>query len=238
MTLKENIIKIWKNKGHIYEGIRNSIFKKEDVEDIANERLLICRSNLCGFYDPLGTSEAAVVKGAESCGNCGCKLSYKTRALSSECPIGLWSSVLTETEESHLKKSSVLRMKTKTLMTVGNKIKLQLVKSVTSSVTGHDKPGNNVKQSSKTRETRVLSWVNKDAIVRVEPYFDHNDRRIPGRSIIFDRYTQQFYATWHPVEDIMIILEDTARVEVVGFRNSTTHGNHIQTRQSSVCINR
>jgi hypothetical protein len=32
MSLRENIIKIWKSKGQILEGVTNSIFKREDVE--------------------------------------------------------------------------------------------------------------------------------------------------------------------------------------------------------------
>jgi hypothetical protein len=98
-----NLIELWKKKGKIFEGIRNAVFKREDVESIAEERLKICRSNKCGYYDPLGRSEAAVIKGAESCGSCGCKLSWKSRALSDSCPEGYWERVLTETEEGALK---------------------------------------------------------------------------------------------------------------------------------------
>lgn len=99
----ENLIKIWKKKDQIVEGIKNSIFKKEDVELIANERLSICRTNDCGFYDPLGDSENAVVKGSESCADCGCKLSFKSRALSDECPNKHWLKEVDESEEVLLK---------------------------------------------------------------------------------------------------------------------------------------
>lgn len=103
MSMGANLIMLWKKKGKIFEGIRNSVFKREDVESVADERLRICRSNECGCYDGEGRSEAAVVKGAESCGSCGCKLSWKSRALSDECPEGYWERVLTETEEAVLK---------------------------------------------------------------------------------------------------------------------------------------
>lgn len=108
MNMK-NVIKIWKNKDQIIEGITNSIFKKEDVEEIAAERLAICRSNKCGFYDPRGESEKAVVKGKESCGACGCLLKYKTHSLSSSCGLTevgkepLWKAILTKKEEDKLK---------------------------------------------------------------------------------------------------------------------------------------
>lgn len=103
MSKGTNLIQLWKKKGKILEGIRNAIFKREDVESIAEERLRICRSNKCGYHDAEGRSEAAVVKGAESCASCGCKLSWKSRALSDECPEGYWKRVLTETEEAVLK---------------------------------------------------------------------------------------------------------------------------------------
>jgi hypothetical protein len=100
---KENIIKIWKSRNQIIEGIRNSVFTRDDVRELANERITTCRSNKCGFYDAEGKSEAAFVKGAESCGSCGCKLAWATKALSYECPKGFWPAVLTETEDAHLK---------------------------------------------------------------------------------------------------------------------------------------
>jgi hypothetical protein len=103
MSKKISLITIWKKRGKILEGITNALFKKEDVEVVAEERLAICRSNVCGFHDPHGRSEAAVVKGAESCGSCGCKLSWKVRALSDACPEGFWEAVLTETEEAVLR---------------------------------------------------------------------------------------------------------------------------------------
>jgi hypothetical protein len=102
-SLGKNIIKIWKNKGQILEGITNSIFKKEDVEEIAQHRMQIC--NQCELLDVQG--EGCTVPGTNPCcnekkGGCGCSLSLKTRALSSECPLGKWGAELTEEEEDKL----------------------------------------------------------------------------------------------------------------------------------------
>lgn len=103
MSLKENIIKIWKNRNQIKEGILNNIFKKEDVEEIAKERMNICTG--CPVFDLYG--EGCIVPGTEPCcneklGGCGCSLSIKTRALSSECPLGKWKAEMTEEEEDIL----------------------------------------------------------------------------------------------------------------------------------------
>lgn len=101
-----SIIKLWKNRGQILEGVKNSIFKKEDVEDIASERFAICESNECGSFDTKG--EGCMVPGTQPCcnektGGCGCSLGFKTRSLSSECPKKLWLAILSETEEDKLK---------------------------------------------------------------------------------------------------------------------------------------
>jgi len=103
MSLKENVIKIWKAKGQILEGVKNSIFKKEDVEEIAQLRMQICMK--CELLDVQG--EGCMMAGTQPCcderkGGCGCSLGFKTRALSSECPLGKWKAELTQEEEDQL----------------------------------------------------------------------------------------------------------------------------------------
>jgi len=105
MNLKANIFKIWKTKGQILEGIANSIFKKEDVEEVAQYRMHICKK--CALYDVKG--EGCLVPGTAPCcnekkGGCGCSLGLKTRSLSSACPLTIpkWHAVLTEEEEDKL----------------------------------------------------------------------------------------------------------------------------------------
>jgi hypothetical protein len=103
MALKENIFKIWKNKGQILEGITNSIFKREDVEEIAQQRMQICVN--CALYDVQG--DGCMVPGTQPCcdeskGGCGCSLGFKTRSLSSGCPKGYWDAELNQQEEDLL----------------------------------------------------------------------------------------------------------------------------------------
>jgi hypothetical protein len=103
---KENLITIWKKRNHILEGIANSIFKREDVEQIALSRMEICRECPSKLYDNSG--KGCVVNGTQPCcdetkGGCGCSLGFKTRSLSDECPMGHWKAELSETEEAHLK---------------------------------------------------------------------------------------------------------------------------------------
>lgn len=106
MSLKNNVIKIWKSKGQILEGITNSIFKKEDVEEIALQRMKIC--NGCALLDVQG--EGCLVPTTQPCcninkGGCGCSLSLKVRSLSSECPHPegpKWKAELSQDEEDQL----------------------------------------------------------------------------------------------------------------------------------------
>ena len=85
------------------EGITNSIFKKEDVEEIAKTRLNVCQS--CPLYDEQG--DACFVPGTEPCcnknlGGCGCSLKLKIRSLSSSCPKDKWLAELSQEEEDLL----------------------------------------------------------------------------------------------------------------------------------------
>ena len=91
--------KIWKNRKQIYEGIKNSVMRDKFVEDIAAKRILICTE--CLEIDLKG-SKCEVPGTQPCCGNCGCSLAFKTRALSSDCPIGEWKALMTEHEEDIL----------------------------------------------------------------------------------------------------------------------------------------
>jgi len=106
MSSRENIIRIWKAKGQILEGVTNSIFKKEDIEEIAAQRLKICIS--CSLYDI--SDKGCIVPGTSPCcdikqGGCGCSLKFKTRSLSSSCPHPegpKWEAEITQSEEDML----------------------------------------------------------------------------------------------------------------------------------------
>lgn len=96
---------IWKNRNKIFEGVWNTWFPKTFIEKIAKRRTAICELNRCGFYDALGVSEKAVMKGKPTCSSCGCRIEYKTRVLSVYCSLGdirqepLWNIEMTEKEE-------------------------------------------------------------------------------------------------------------------------------------------
>lgn len=92
----KNLIRIWKEKSKILEGIKNNIFKVEHIEEIAQERLKICQA--CSLYD----GPCAVKGTGPCCGSCGCSLKLSIRSLSKKCPQKKWESELTFEEEYEL----------------------------------------------------------------------------------------------------------------------------------------
>lgn len=97
-----NAIKIWKERGKIFEGVRNNIFKKEHIEEIAAQRNETCIK--CIYIDLKG-SKCAVTGTQPCCSECGCSLKLKLRSLSSDCPKDYWSAVTTQQEEELIRVS-------------------------------------------------------------------------------------------------------------------------------------
>ena len=88
-----------KNLPEVYEGVKNSVFKKDYVEKIADHRWKVCKD--CKHLDINGKTCAA--PGTQPCcEDCGCSLAFKTRSLASSCPKGKWKELMTAEEESIL----------------------------------------------------------------------------------------------------------------------------------------
>lgn len=94
--------KIWSNRKQILEGIKNSVFKQDDIEQIAAERMSICQE--CPDFDTKGDN--CLVPGTQPCcSQCGCALEFKLRSLSSGCgneEEPRWHALLSQEEEDAL----------------------------------------------------------------------------------------------------------------------------------------
>lgn len=102
--MAKTLLEVFRNRKKIFEGIRNSVFTKDTVEAIAKERDAICTG--CPEKDVTG-DKCLVPMTAPCCGVCGCKLAWKLRALSEECPHPdgpRWSAILTPEEEGEVNK--------------------------------------------------------------------------------------------------------------------------------------
>ena len=90
------------NYKQIAEGIKNKIFKKEDVEDVAAKRWKECLK--CPSLDKSGY-KCAMFGTQPCCADCGCSLGLKLRVLSSECPKKKWRAVMSKKQEDKLKEN-------------------------------------------------------------------------------------------------------------------------------------
>jgi hypothetical protein len=59
------------------------------------------------------------------------------------------------------------------------------------------------KDESFKKQIYARKWFEKDCITSVEEYVTAEDKVAKSRSIVFDKYSGRFYATWHAPEDIM-----------------------------------
>ena len=94
------IIGAFGNLDKILEGVKNKIFKKEDIEQIAKLRYQHCIP--CKHFDDEGSS-CAVKATKPCCSACGCSLAIKLRSLSSSCPKGKWPAVMDKDTEVEVK---------------------------------------------------------------------------------------------------------------------------------------
>ena len=98
--IKNNkVTRLWNNYPLILEGIRNYLFTNDSIEQIALERYTICQG--CPRLDVIGND--CLAPGSQPCCiECGCSLKFKTRSLSSSCPLGKWDSFMSSEEEDNL----------------------------------------------------------------------------------------------------------------------------------------
>ncbi|MCP4910584.1 MAG: hypothetical protein GY907_07740 [Bacteroidetes bacterium] len=96
------LINAFGNISAIAEGIKNRVFTKEDVEQIAAIRWSIC--DTCEFKDTKGDS-CAMPGTAPCCADCGCILALKIRSMSASCPKGKWAAFMDDEMEDELQKN-------------------------------------------------------------------------------------------------------------------------------------
>ncbi len=94
--MKNTLNLIWENRKPIVEGITNTIIRDETIEEISRLRYSICD-------ECTSKGKKCAVKGTSPCCNeCGCSLTFKTRSLSSDCPLGKWEALTSVEEEDKL----------------------------------------------------------------------------------------------------------------------------------------
>lgn len=90
MTPKDFLISIWQNRSAIIQGMRNFLFAKGKVREIAAKRREFCK--ICPFASH-NAKRLAAYKSCipfRHCTLCGCSLLIKPYSLESECPKKIW----------------------------------------------------------------------------------------------------------------------------------------------------
>lgn len=88
----------------IIEGVWNSIFVKETIEKIAEERMSICKGCSLNSDHQKKYNKYKTFRPDFHCTSCGCNLHAKTRSLSQECPLKKWKAEMSQEEEFDLTK--------------------------------------------------------------------------------------------------------------------------------------
>ena len=87
MNRLNKLINAFGNLDLIYEGIKNKVFTKAEVEEIAAIRAQICSQ--CEYFDMSG-AHCAVPGTPPCCAECGCIINLKVRSMSAGCPKNKW----------------------------------------------------------------------------------------------------------------------------------------------------
>ena len=123
-------------------------------------------------------------------------------------------------------------------VTRGFKIQLLIIHPIYKQLTVNKKTADGTikeQRSKLKKEIRVVRWINMDAITSVEEYITNKNTIALKRSVVFDKDTGKYYATWHTVDAIMTALEGK-RDHAVGF-NTNQHDN-LHSRKTPVSIHR
>jgi hypothetical protein len=67
------------------------------------------------------------------------------------------------------------------------------------------------------KQIRVKKWFKKECISSVEEYVTNKNTIAKNRSIVFDKYSQRFYATYHNPEEILRNIQPEPYKNQIGF---------------------
>lgn len=71
------------------------------------------------------------------------------------------------------------------------------------------------------KQIRVKKWFKKEAITSVEEYVTVKNTIAKSRSIVFDKYSGKFYATFHNPEEVIKCIEPQSYKNQIGFTYDT-----------------
>lgn len=67
------------------------------------------------------------------------------------------------------------------------------------------------------KQIKVKKWFLKEAIVSVEQYVNARNKISANRSVIFDKFSGKFYATFHSPQEILENINSVTKTSPIGF---------------------
>lgn len=112
----------------------------------------------------------------------------------------------------------------KKIRSVQDNVCLSIVHSVTKQKTVYQKlsGGESFPEQKEVliKQLHVNKWFKKDGITSVEEYVTAKNTIAKNRSIVFDKYSGRFYATYHSASDVMNSITGP-NANQIGFRHDT-----------------
>lgn len=75
------------------------------------------------------------------------------------------------------------------------------------------------KEEVLVKQLHVKKWFKKEGITSVEEYVTAKNTIAKSRSIVFDKYSGRFYATFHPAEDVINTINQQPQANQIGFKH-------------------
>lgn len=80
------------------------------------------------------------------------------------------------------------------------------------------------------KQIKVKKWFKKECISSVEEYVNSKNQVSRKRSVVFDKYSGRFYATFHSPQEVMQNISSSPMTTPIGFK----HDNNIHPSKSQV----
>ena len=110
-------------------------------------------------------------------------------------------------------------------MRLDESIQLDVVHSIYKSKTVYQKmEGGDLYPEKKEvliKQIKVKKWFRKECISSIEQYVTSKNKIAKNRSVIFDKFSGRFYATYHSPEDIIKQISATTTTQPIGFAYDT-----------------
>lgn len=83
------------------------------------------------------------------------------------------------------------------------------------------------------KQIKVKKWFLKEAIISVEQYVTSRNKICNKRSVIYDKFSARFYATYHSPQEILENINPITKTSQIGFlhEHSNIHPSKSQVRQ-------